>query len=266
MILTCTSCSSQLQLDDERVPSRSFTVRCPKCDSTVQGHIAEAGASNGKIVPEAERLPSEEASAARPFHLDPDDVDGRRGANARPAGAMIDARELARLLSGFIDYRSGAPKGIVGTTKRAPSRLAWEKHRILICVGPEHRDSVARILAENDYQVFVAERTAEAIESMREEPLDIVILDAEFDVIEQGAAFVRREISALRPADRRRLFVVRLATTGRTQDALEAFINNVNLVVNVNDLEKLPRTLQRSLRNYNELYRDFNTAIGMPEI
>jgi len=119
---------------------------------------------------------------------------------------------------------------------------------------------VARLLAQNAYEVFVAENTTQAVESMRQEKMDIVILDPEFDPLEQGVAFVTREVSTMRPADRRRLFFVSLSPSVRTFDLHSAFLNNVNLVVNPADLEKLPRVLEMAMRDFNELYREFNAV------
>jgi len=117
---------------------------------------------------------------------------------------------------------------------------------------------VARLLAQNAYEVFVAENTTQAVESMRQEKMDIVILDPEFDPLEQGVAFVTREVNIMRPADRRRLFFVSLSPSVRTFDLHSAFLNNVNLVVNPADLERLPRVLEIAIRDFNELYREFN--------
>src|SRR5215211_4870138 len=35
MIIVCQKCSTRLQVDDEKSPNRPFSVRCPKCNSTV---------------------------------------------------------------------------------------------------------------------------------------------------------------------------------------------------------------------------------------
>ena len=119
------------------------------------------------------------------------------------------------------------------------------------------------MLAENDYEVYVAEDTSQAIERMREVQMSVVILEAEFDPIEQGAAFVTREINALRPTERRRLLFVHLSPTARTLDSHAAFVHNVNLVVNTADIEHLPHALERATRDFKELYRDFNAALNV---
>ncbi len=119
------------------------------------------------------------------------------------------------------------------------------------------------MLTENGYEVFVAEDTQQAVERMRESHLDGVILDESFDPQEQGVAFVTREIHVLRPAQRRRIFFVSLASSKRTMDTHAAFLHNVNAVVNLDELDELPRILERSIREFNELYKDFNAACGI---
>jgi hypothetical protein len=65
---------------------------------------------------------------------------------------------------------------------------------------------------------------------------------------------------------RRRLFFVLLSPSLRTMDAHAAFLNNVNAVINVNEIEDLPRLLEHRVREYNELYKEFNNAMGVPAL
>jgi response regulator RpfG family c-di-GMP phosphodiesterase len=125
---------------------------------------------------------------------------------------------------------------------------------------------LARSLAEIGYQVFVAEDTRQAVERMRENQLDVVIVDPRFDASEQGAVFVSREVNILRPAQRRRLFFVLLSASLRTMDSHSAFLNNVNAVVNVSDIAELPPLLEHRLRDFNELYKDFNNVTKNPAL
>jgi len=93
--------------------------------------------------------------------------------------------------------------------------------------------------------------------------MEIVLLDPQFDSTEQGALFVIREINILRPPHRRRVFFVLLSPSLRTLDAHAAFLNNCNAVVNVMDLNDLPRILDVGLREFNELYRELNGALQL---
>jgi CheY-like chemotaxis protein len=166
---------------------------------------------------------------------------------------------LVELLSGLINQpRSGDHSSI--------SRPSWNPRRALVCLHEDEREQLARNLAENGYQVFVAEDTRQAIERMRENQLDVVIVDPRFDAVEQGAVFVSREVNILRPAQRRRLFFVLLSASLRTMDSHSAFLNNVNAVVNVSDIAELPALLEHRLRDFNELYKDFNNVLKNPAL
>jgi DNA-binding response OmpR family regulator len=167
--------------------------------------------------------------------------------------------ELAKLLAEALHHAD------VGSKKtRAPKRPAWERRKALVCASPAYREAIAISLP--DYEVFVAENMAQALGRMREERMDVVILDANFDPVEQGVAFVTREVKLLRPSERRRLFLVYLTSGVRTMDLHAAFLHNVNLVINPSDLEQLPEALEVSIRHFNELYRDYKDALGVAPV
>jgi len=145
----------------------------------------------------------------------------------------------------------------------SPVRPAWDPRRVLVCTEPEYRERIARCLTEYGCEVFIASDTQQAVERMRESHVDVVILDQSFDPLDQGAAFVTREVNVLRPAQRRRIFFVSLSSSKRTMDAHAAFLQNVNIIVNHNDLGALDEILERAMREFNELYKDFNAACGL---
>jgi CheY-like chemotaxis protein len=135
-----------------------------------------------------------------------------------------------------------------------------------VCVDVERSEEIANGLVQRDYEVFVAENTAEALGRMREDRIDVVVLDGDFDPVEQGFAFVTREVKLMQPSERRRLFLVYVTPNARTMDLHAAFLHNANLVVNPADLERLPEALDVSLRYYNDLYRDLNRVLDLPPI
>jgi response regulator RpfG family c-di-GMP phosphodiesterase len=143
------------------------------------------------------------------------------------------------------------------------ARPAWDKRKALICTSEPYREVVARKLSDSDFNVFVAEDTRQAVETMRANKMDMVLLEPQFDPAEQGSAFVIREINIMRPPQRRRLFFMLLSPSLRTMDAHAAFLSNVNAVVNTTDIEELPRIMEVALREFNELYRDFYSASGL---
>ncbi|HEX5875764.1 MAG TPA: zinc-ribbon domain-containing protein [Pyrinomonadaceae bacterium] len=250
MIIVCQKCSTRLQIDEDKSPQRPFNVRCPKCNNTISAGPASPATEQSALAvggSPATDHPRFEPSTARPFEAE-------APGQVTQAGSADDAvRMLMDLLS------KGAPAGNENPT----ARPAWSKRKSLVCTSEAYREGVARKLTDSGFEVYVAEDTRQAIETMRASKMDVVVLEPQFDLAEQGSVFVIREISVLRPAQRRRLFFVLLSPSLRTMDAHAAFLNNVNAIVNLNDLEELPRIMDIALREFNELYREFYSAFSL---
>jgi len=250
MIIVCPKCTTRLQIDDEKSPNRPFNVRCPKCSATVNsGPVSPATEQSALAVggSPATDHPRFEQSTARAYEPSSTNAPG-----ATPANDDV-VRMLFDLLSKGSNRAPDDPK----------ARPSWDKRKALVCTSEPYRDVVARKLSEIDCQVFVAEDTRQAVETMRANKMDVVLLEPQFDPAEQGSAFVNREINILRPPQRRRLFFVLLTPSLRTMDAHAAFLHNVNAIVNVADVEELPRIMEVALREYNELYREIYSAFGL---
>ena len=255
MIVVCPNCSSRLQVDEEKTPAGPFTVRCPKCDSSVnsgpRGPASQKSALAVGSASATEHSRFNSAVSAPAVRLASRRIDDQVG--------QSPVEELGRLLANLLG-QNGKGEAL------EDARPSWNPRRGLVCTAESHRESVAQQLAENGYHVFVAQDTRQAVERMRDSRFDVVLLDAEFDAAEQGAAFVTRELNVLRPAQRRRLFFVLLSPSLRTMEAHTAFLHNVNAIVNFKDIEQLPQLLDQSLREYNELYKDFNIALSLPRL
>lgn len=256
MILDCQQCTCRFRIDDAKVPSGSFTVSCPKCQAIVAAsgtaHTHDQSAMGVGNSPSTSRRRLGKSAPAPLFKLSPE------GVNEVGSAGSLEANELASALMGLLK----AEKSV----HRSPIRPAWDRRRVLVCTEQKHRELIARGLTEANYEVFVAEDTEQAVERMRESQVDVVLLDSLFDATEQGAAFVTREVNVLRPADRRRLFFVSLSSSKRTMDGHNSFLNSGNLVINFTELADLPEILDRSLREFNELYKDFNAALNLAPI
>jgi predicted Zn finger-like uncharacterized protein len=253
MIISCQKCASRLQVDETKVPTGSFSIRCPKCNSTVEfaspnPALEQSGAGLGDS-PATGNARFEQPNPAPLF-----EVEGS-SQEAKPSGSAADM--LLELLSKV------ANQSLPNANGSDLVRPAWNPRKALLCVQEENRENLARALAENGYKVFVANDTRQAVDRMRENQLDVVVLDSRFDPVEQGAIYVTREISVLRPAQRRRVFFVLLSPSLRTMDPHAAFLNNVNAIINLNDVEEMPRLIEHRLREYNDLYKDFNQVNGV---
>lgn len=262
MIVVCSQCTTRLQLNDAKIPSRLFTLRCPKCQNIIQAQPPAPATEQGALsLGETPALESGRFNPQMPAPVfKPENGSEAGDVQAYGSSSQPAPTDLARLLAELLQGTVASPK------KPSGARLKWERRRVLVCVTPTRRETIGRALVDENYQVYIAEDTSQAIERMREEPMDMVLLEPEFDAVEQGAAFVTSEINVLSPAKRRRLLFVQISPAARTLDSHAAFVYNVNLVVNTADLDKLPKVLERTLRDFNDLYRDFNAALNIAEI
>ena len=253
MIIVCQKCATRLQVDEEKSPARPFNVRCPKCNATVSSGVPSPASEHGALAvggsPSTEH-PRFEANTARAY--EPVAKVNQSSEN----GVTVTDDSLRKLMELLSNGANAVPE-------KPGARPAWDQRKALVCTAEAYRDAVARRLTQTGYQVFVAEDTRQAIETMRSNKMDVVLLEPQFDPAEQGSAFVIREVNVLRPPQRRRTFFVLISPSMRTMDAHAAFLSSVNLVVNVADVDELHRIMEVGLREYNELYRDFNAAFNL---
>ena len=251
MIIVCPKCSTRLQVDQEKSANRPFNVRCPKCSATISSSGATPAVEQSALAvggsPSTDH-PRFEQPTARVYEPVGKTASGVEAGSANDALQML--AELLTKSSGREAQDPGA-------------RPSWNKRKVLVCASEAYREPVAKTLSDNGYEVYVAEDTRQAIETMRSKQLDIVLLEPQFDPAEQGSAFVIREVNVLRPTQRRRLFFILLSPSLRTMDAHAAFLNNVNAIVNLADLDDLDRVMEIALREFNELYREFYSAFGL---
>ena len=266
MVITCQQCSARLQLDDSKIPARAFTVRCPKCQHVINAQPAASapGESAGGAlglgdVPATQPARTSRPAAAPIFKPEA----GGPDAPADTAPLRGDRDEVTNLLSALLQR---AMTTAAAEASRGVGRVDLTHRCVLVCASAEHRFNVARVLVENGHEVYVADDTTQAIERMREKKMDVVILEPSFDAQEQGAAFIRREVAALRPPARRRLFFVVLSSELRSGDTHQAFLAHANLTLNPADLEELPVLLDRCIRGFNELYREFNRVQQVAQV
>jgi predicted Zn finger-like uncharacterized protein len=259
MIVTCPNCTTRLQLDGAKVPARPFSVRCPKCQQIINAQPPaqaapqrDALAAVGDVPASAKPQPETAAATATPLLGD-----------VQPSAEAPE--DVLRLLSSLLRREAAGEGGVRGPSP-AGGRRTWERRSALVCAGSVFGGDAARLLSQSGYDVSVAADAAQAVERMREEQLDVLVLDPEFDPRAQGAMTLGREVAAMRTSERRRLVFVLLTNTARTGDAHAAFLAGANLVIHMKEVADLPRTLEKNIRDLNDLYRDFNRALGLAEL
>lgn len=243
MIIRCDNCSVSLQLDESKIPSGNFSVRCPRCQNMirVQKGSGEKGSST-----------VQQLEANKPAE-----------AVANGAGEFAMRESEFQINNAMKSLLAALQKG--GTALEADDSASEKPRRVLLCLGSK-AEQVAKVMSDAKFKVYTAQTPAQANERLREGKTEIVIFSADFAAEFGGAAILMRKANAMYSSERRRLFLVSLEDEGTTMNAHEAFLRNLNLIVNTNDIPQLPLILNRALHDYNELYHYLNKSLELEPI
>lgn len=228
MITSCPQCAMSLSFDDERLPTESFDVLCPRCRQSVS------------IMPpprEEPRLPGSTSSL--------EEASPSGAASADPLRSLVEM-----LMAGVKQTQAGVP----GMNK-------WQRRRVLLCLDDlSLRETLRGGLDQSKYEVFSADYAPEAIEILHESRAEVIVLSPTFAAEHQGGAAMMQYVNSLTPQLRRQTYVVLVSPQLRTLDTYLAFANGVNLTVHPDDIGSFHSVFERSVRDFNELYRPYNQA------
>jgi predicted Zn finger-like uncharacterized protein len=237
MIIRCDNCSVSLQLDEGKIPTQNFTVRCPRCQNLIR-------VMKGST---AQQLEATQAAPAV--------NDSAQDFSAKESEFQINSA-LRSLLSALQTEKKSLD---------SDDSSGEKPRRILLCLG-QKRDEVGKVLVAGGFKVYVAQTPAQANERLREGKTEILIFSPDFAAEFGGAAILQQKVNAMYSSERRRLFLISLEEKGSTMNAHEAFLRNLNLIVNANDIPQLPVILNRALRDFNDLYHYFHRALQLEPI
>ncbi len=238
MIIRCDNCSVSLQLDEGKIPNTNFTVRCPRCQNLIR---VAPGAKNASPVQQLQ----ENAPA-------PAVESGKQEFAAKENEFQINSAMRSLLAALQTENK------VLDST----DEISEKPRRVLLCLGSK-RDVVAKPLVDAGFKVYLAETPAQANERLREGKTEILIFSPDFAVDFGGASILQQKVNMMSAAERRRLFFVSIEDGGNTLSAHDAFLRNLNLIVNTNDIGQVPLILNRALRDFNEIYRNFKEAAGV---
>lgn len=236
MIVRCEKCVVSLQFEEAKAPGKNFTIKCPRCGNLVPVSLPEKG-SPPSIVQQLET----NTLASPVVKESAQDV------------SVDESKSALRLLLNALKEESSS-------VNRA-EQASVKPHRVLLCLG-ERRDAISAVMVKEGYQVYIAQTPAQASKHIRDGNIELLIFSPDFASEFGGAAILQQQISNMLASERRRLFVTSVEDGGTTMNAHEAFLRNLNLIVNSDDINKLPLILSRALEDFNNLYVNYNKATG----
>jgi predicted Zn finger-like uncharacterized protein len=244
----CPQCTQKIVIDDARVPERAFSVKCPKCQTTVRfpgrtpaGAAAPAPAAAPAAAPPA--APASEPSFGEPAAFE---AQAPIAVTPLPAGPEEVMRtqimaQLRREMTLGGDAPSGGAgramvalpdRALAGTVTVMLSRQGYAVDTI------EDWDEAARLTEQGLYQLILTTRTPAA----------------------QGKENVYSRIGRLSSENRRRLFLILVGDDLKSGDGLQAFITSCDLVLNTRDAGAADALLRSVVQGRTRLYQVYNDA------
>lgn len=123
------------------------------------------------------------------------------------------------------------------------------------------KDRIRAVLERLNYYPVEADLARNALKFMRYHSYNLIVLNEAFEATDAASNHVLQYLAKLPMNARRDTFVLLIGDNVRTKDRMMAYNLSVNLVVNVNDMDKLEKLLHGDLAEHEEFYRVFKESL-----
>jgi len=132
----------------------------------------------------------------------------------------------------------------------------------LVCVDhQQYQKMVVPQLIDMTYKVHLGLFEEDVLMKLRTYTYNVVIVHENFKGSTLQNNPILRFIDALPGNERRNNFVVLLSHRFATNDAMSAFVQSVDQVINISDLANFKPVLRRAVAQYRDLYASFNETL-----
>jgi hypothetical protein len=133
----------------------------------------------------------------------------------------------------------------------------------LVCIrDPDRSERVAQVINRLDFHVIVAQKPTSALAKLEDHRCDLILLDEEYGLGELSENPVLVYLQRIPMAVRRKSFLCLLSQKALTLDQMAAFRKGANLILNSQDVEKIPLILDRLLKDHQTFYAVLYDELG----
>jgi hypothetical protein len=132
----------------------------------------------------------------------------------------------------------------------------------LVCVDhQQYQKIIVPQLIDMAYKVHLGLFEEDVVLKLKTYIYDVVIIYENFKGTKLEANPLLREMVQLADARRREYFVILLSHRFATNDAMSAFVQSVDQIINIADLGTFKPILRRGVAQHRELYHAFNEMV-----
>ena len=129
----------------------------------------------------------------------------------------------------------------------------------LVCVDhQQYQKIVVPQLIDMTYKVHLGLFEEDVVLKLKTYTYDVVVIYENFKGCKLETNPILREMVAQSGTQRREHFVVLLSHRFATNDAMSAFVQSVDQIINISDLANFKPVLRRGTTQHRELYHSFN--------
>ena len=129
----------------------------------------------------------------------------------------------------------------------------------LVCIDhQQYQKIVVPQLIDMTYKVHLGLFEEDVVLKLKTYTYDVVVIYENFKGCKLETNPILREMIAQSGTQRREHFVVLLSHRFATNDAMSAFVQSVDQIINISDLANFKPVLRRGTTQHRELYHSFN--------
>src|SRR3954471_15543445 len=133
----------------------------------------------------------------------------------------------------------------------------------LVCIDhQQYQKIVVPQLIDLSYKVHLGLFEEDVVLKLKTYTYDIVVIYENFKGSKVENNPVLREMVQLPDVRRREHFVILLSHRYATNDAMSAFVQSVDQIINIADLANFKPILRRAVAQHRELYQAFNEMVN----
>jgi hypothetical protein len=132
----------------------------------------------------------------------------------------------------------------------------------LVCVDhQQYQKIVVPQLIDMTYKVHLGLFEEDVLLKLKTYSYDVVVIYENFKNTKLETNPILREMVKRSGPERREHFVVLLSHRFATNDAMSAFVQSVDLIINISDLASFTPVLRRGTTQHRELYHSFHEML-----
>jgi hypothetical protein len=132
----------------------------------------------------------------------------------------------------------------------------------LVCVDhQQYQKMIVPQLIDMTYKVHLGLFEEDVLLKLKTYSYNVVVVYENFKNSNAQNNPILRAMTRRPGAERRQHFLVLISTRFPTNDAMSAFVQSVDLIVNIADLANFKPVLRRGVAQYRELYNSFHETL-----